>query len=197
MRHGLADERDARVHQKVVAPCVIERVVAVHEVDDDAEARDPCLSDGFNARRIAEAVVGRESPWTQKRFLGEGVRVLLGVALWGAGTSTLDEVDCHPGVAVVEYVAELVEERPDDVAVLLSAARQLDDGVAVGNPPRDSVKGEFGRCLNELQDNSASVKYLRDVAGRVRVGCCCPGPELGQAGLERIRLKCDELVGHR
>lgn len=40
-------------------------------------------------------------------------------------------------------------------------------------------------------------KYLRDVTGRVRVGCCCPGPELGQAGLERIQLKCDELVGHR
>ena len=169
----------------------------MHEVDDDAGARAPCLGGGFDARGIAEAVVGRESPWAQKRFLGEGVRALLGVALWGAGASALDEVDRHPGIAVVEYVAELVEERPDDVAVLLSAARQLDDGVAVGGPPRDSVKGEFGRCLNELQDNPASGKYPRNVAERVRVGCCCPSPELGQAGLERIRLIRDELVSHR
>ena len=131
MRLGLADERDVHVHQKAVAPFVIERVVAVHEVDDDAGTRAPCLCGGFDARRIAEAVVGRESPGAQKRFLGEGVRALLGVALWGAGAPALDEADRHPGVAVVEYVAELVEERPDDVAVLLSAARQLDDGVAV------------------------------------------------------------------
>lgn len=131
MRRGLANVRDVHVHQKVVTPFVIERVVAVHEVDDDAGARAPCLRGGFNARRITEAVVGRESPWAQKRFLGEGVRALLGVVLWGAGASALDEVDRHPGIAVVENVAELVEERPDDVAVLLSAARQLDDGIAV------------------------------------------------------------------
>lgn len=131
MRRGLADERDVHVHQKVVAPFVIERVVAVHEVDDDAGARAPCLGGGFDARRIAEAVVGRESPGAQKRSLGEGVRALLGVALWGAGAPALDEADSHPGVAVVENVAELVEERPYDVAVLLSEARQLDDGVAV------------------------------------------------------------------
>ena len=49
----------------------------------------------------------------------------------GAGAPALDEADSHPGVAVVENVAELVEERPYDVAVLLSEARQLDDGVAV------------------------------------------------------------------
>ena len=58
----LANERDVHVHQKVVAPFVIERVVAVHEVDDDAGARAPCLHGGFDARRIAEAVVGREPP---------------------------------------------------------------------------------------------------------------------------------------
>lgn len=81
MRRGLANERDVHVHQKVVAAFVIERVVAVHEVDDDAGARAPCLRGGLDARRIAEAVVGRESPWTQKRFLGEGVRALLGVVL--------------------------------------------------------------------------------------------------------------------
>ena len=43
-----ANERDVHVHQKVVAPLVIERVVAVHEVDDDAGARAPCLRGGFN-----------------------------------------------------------------------------------------------------------------------------------------------------
>lgn len=91
----------------------------------------PCLRGGPDARRIAEAVVGRESPWAQKGFRCEGVRALLGVVLWGASASALDEVDRHPGIAVVEDVAKLVEERPDDVAVLLSAARQLDDGVAV------------------------------------------------------------------
>ena len=85
----LANERDVHVHQKVVATLVIERVIAVHKVDDDAGARAPCLRDGFNARRIAEAVVGRESPWAQKRFLGEGVRALLGVVLWDASASTL------------------------------------------------------------------------------------------------------------
>lgn len=37
----LANERDVHVRQKVVAPFVIERVVAVHEVDDDAGARAP------------------------------------------------------------------------------------------------------------------------------------------------------------
>lgn len=37
----LANVRDVHVHQKVVAPFVIERVVAVHEVDDDAGARAP------------------------------------------------------------------------------------------------------------------------------------------------------------
>lgn len=132
MRRGLAYERDVHVHQKVVAPFVIERVVAVHEVDDTAAGvRAPCLCGGFDARRIAEAVVGRESPGAQKRSLGEGVRALLGVALWGAGAPALDEADSHPGVAVVENVAELVEERPYDVADLLSEARQLDDGVAV------------------------------------------------------------------
>lgn len=91
----------------------------------------PCLRGGPDARRIAEAVVGRESPWAQKGFRCEGVRALLGVVLWGASAPALDEVDRHPGIAVVENVTELVEERPDDVAVLLSAARQLDDGVAV------------------------------------------------------------------
>ena len=39
--------------------------------------------------------------------------------------SALDEVDRHPGIAVVENVAELVEERPYDGAALLLAARQL------------------------------------------------------------------------
>ena len=58
----LANERDVHVHQKVVAPFVIERVVAVHEVDDDAGARAPCLRGGLDARGIAKAVVGRESP---------------------------------------------------------------------------------------------------------------------------------------
>lgn len=81
MRLGLADERDVHVHQKAVAPFVIERVVAVHEVGDDAGTRAPCLGGGFDARRIAEAVVGCESPGAQKRFLGEGVRALLGVVL--------------------------------------------------------------------------------------------------------------------
>lgn len=38
---GLADERDVHVRQKVAAPFVIERVVAVHEVDDDAGVRAP------------------------------------------------------------------------------------------------------------------------------------------------------------
>lgn len=123
----LADERDVHVRQKVAAPFVIERVVAVHEVDGAAGARAPCLRGGLDARRIAEAVVGRESPWAQKRFLGEGARALLGVVLWDASAPALDEVDRHPGIAVVENVAELVEERPDDIAVLLSAARQLDD----------------------------------------------------------------------
>ena len=127
----LANEWDVHVHQKVVAPFVIKRVVAVHEVDDDPGARALCLRDGLNARRIVKAVVGRESPGAQKRFLSEGVRALLGLVLWGASASALDEVDRHPGIAVVEYVAELVEERPDDVAVLLSTTRQLDDGVAV------------------------------------------------------------------
>lgn len=91
----LANERDVHVHQKVVAPFVNERVIAVREVHDDAGAHAPCLRGGFNARRIAEAVVGRESPWAQKRFLGEGVCALLSVALWGAGASALDEVDRH------------------------------------------------------------------------------------------------------
>ena len=77
-RLDLANERDVHVHQKVVAPFVIECVVAVHEVDDDASA------------------------------------------------SALDEVDRHPGIAVVENVVRLVEERPYDAAVLLSVARQLD-----------------------------------------------------------------------
>lgn len=86
----LANVRDVHVHQKVVAPFVIERVVAVHEVDDDAGAHAPCLRGGLDARRIAEAVVGRESPWAQKRFLGEGVRALLGLALWGAGAARLN-----------------------------------------------------------------------------------------------------------
>ena len=126
-----ANERDAHVRQKVVAPFVIERMVAVHEVDDDAGARAPCLRGDFDARRIDKAVIGRESPWAQENFLSEGVRVLLGLAFWGASASALDEVDCHPGIAVAEYVAELMEESPDDVAVLLSAARQQDDGVAV------------------------------------------------------------------
>ena len=122
----LANVWDVHIHQKVVAPFVIECVVAVHEVDDDAGAYAPCLRDGFDARRIAEAVVGRESPWAQKRFLGEGVRALLGLVLWGASASALDEVDRHPGIAVVENVVRLVEERPYDAAVLLSVARQLD-----------------------------------------------------------------------
>lgn len=69
MRHGLPNDRDVHVHQKVVAPFVIERVVTVHEVDDDAGARALCLGGGFDARRIAEAVVGRESPGAQKRSL--------------------------------------------------------------------------------------------------------------------------------
>lgn len=77
----LANEWDAHIHQKVVAPFVIERVDAVHEVDDDAGTRAPCLRGGFNARRITEAVVGRESPWAQKGFLCEGVCALLGVVL--------------------------------------------------------------------------------------------------------------------
>ncbi len=68
MRRGLAYERDVHVHQKAVAPFVIERVVAVHEVDDDAGVRAPCLCGGFNARRIAEAVVGRESPLGPEAF---------------------------------------------------------------------------------------------------------------------------------
>ena len=78
---GLADERDVHVHQKVVAPFVIERVVAVHEVDDDAGAHAPCLRGGFDARRIAKTVVGREPFWAQKGFLREGVRAPLGVVL--------------------------------------------------------------------------------------------------------------------
>ena len=65
----LANERDVHVHQKVVAPFVIERVVAVHEVDDDAGARAPCLHGGFDARRIAEAVVGREPPLCPEALL--------------------------------------------------------------------------------------------------------------------------------
>ena len=63
----LVNERDVHVHQKVVAPFVIERVVAVHEVDDDAGARAPCLRGGitgahFFSPSVSSSPQSREPP---------------------------------------------------------------------------------------------------------------------------------------
>lgn len=69
---------------------------------------------------------------------------LFGALLAGLVGLLAVQLDACRAVPVVEDVPELVEERPDDEAVLLPASRPLDYRDDPGGPSSDAVEGEVG-----------------------------------------------------
>ena len=69
---------------------------------------------------------------------------LFGALLAGLVGLLAVQLDACRAVPVVEDVPELVEERPDDEAVLLPASRSLDYRDDPGGPSSDAVEGEVG-----------------------------------------------------
>lgn len=132
--------RNLDVYQQVVAPSVVEHVLPVHLVHGDAGAHPDGPGGPDDVRLPCKPAEAAESLGAEELATDE----LVGALLAGLVGLLAFQLDAYRAFPVVEDVPELVEERPDDEAVLLPASRLLDYRDAPGGPSGDAVEVEVG-----------------------------------------------------